>query len=136
MITEEEIRKQLIFGSVQVILAVIFPPTRRFTSCCHRFTCAWQVRGMVYSLIILYDILQDSHALIRDIFSFTRVIKQVITFITEYDNPSPRELKDKRKVFVGGASLGGWVSLEYGLDPNENAAGIIAWVCPQFTTHF
>jgi hypothetical protein len=69
-----------------------------------------------------------SHSLVRDIYSFPRIIKQVITFITEYDNPSPEEIRGKRKVFVGGGSLGGWASLEYGLNPNENAAGIISWV--------
>jgi acylglycerol lipase len=68
--------------------------------------------------------------LIRDIYSFPRIIKEVISFITKNDNPSPLELKEKRKVFVGGGSLGGWASLEYGLSPNENAAGIIAWVLP------
>ena len=77
--------------------------------------------------------LQNRHALVQDIYSLPRIVKQVITFITTYDNPSP-DLKDKRKVFVGGGSLGGWVSLEYGLNPNKNAAGIIAWARPVIST--
>jgi hypothetical protein len=77
-----------------------------------------------YSLLLL----TVRHVLIRDIHSFPRVIKQTIEFITQYDNPSPPDLKDKREVFVGGGSLGGWTSLEYGLNPTENTAGIISWV--------
>ena len=69
-----------------------------------------------------------SHSLVTDIFAFPRIIKETISFITEYDNPSPPSLQFKRRVFVGGGSLGGWVSLEYGLNPNENTAGIISWV--------
>lgn len=69
-----------------------------------------------------------SHSLIRDVYSLPRVVRETIEFITKYDNPSPPELKDKRKVFVGGGSLGGWTSLEYGLNPTDNTAGIISWV--------
>jgi len=68
--------------------------------------------------------------LIWDISSLPRVVKEVVSFIAKYDNPSPLDLKANRKIFVGGGSLGGWVSLEYGLNPNENVAGIISWVYP------
>ena len=71
---------------------------------------------------------QNSHAFIQDIFSFPRIIKTLVNHITEYDNPSPVELKESRKVFVGGGSLGGWTSLVYGLNPTENTVGIISWV--------
>lgn len=57
-----------------------------------------------------------------------------MTFIGIYDNPSPEEIKGDRKVFVGGGSLGGWTSLEYGLNPTENTIGIIAWVPPPLLT--
>src|SRR5436305_11901060 len=79
---------------------------------------------------LLYGTYGTSQALIQDIYSFPRIVKDVITFITKYDNPSPPELQDKRKVFVGGGSLGGWTSLEYGLNPTANTAGIISWVPP------
>jgi alpha-beta hydrolase superfamily lysophospholipase len=69
-----------------------------------------------------------SHSFVTDIYAFPRVIREAISFITKYDNPSPPDLQEKRRVFVGGGSLGGWASLEYGLNPNENVAGIIAWV--------
>lgn len=69
-----------------------------------------------------------SHALIRDLSSFPRVVRETVEFITKYDNPSAPDQRDHRKVFVGGGSLGGWTSLEYGLNPSENTAGIIAWV--------
>ena len=69
-----------------------------------------------------------SHALVTDIYSFPRIIREVVTFISTYDNPSPEEIKGDRKVFVGGGSLGGWTSLEYGLNPTENTLGIISWV--------
>ena len=74
------------------------------------------------------DELMCSQALITDIYSFPRITREVITFITRYDNPSPEETKGDRKVFVGGGSLGGWASLEYGLNPTENTLGIISWV--------
>ena len=76
-----------------------------------------------------------SHALVTDIYSFPRIIREVVTFITTYDNPSPEETKSDRKVFVGGGSLGGWTSLEYGLNPTENTIGIIAWVNPPPRNH-
>jgi hypothetical protein len=92
----------------------------------YRSTCAWTVRRTVHILFPLFLI--PSHALVRDIYSFPRVCRVAIEYITKYDNPSPPDLKDKRKVFVGGGSLGGWTSLEYGLNPTENTAGIISWV--------
>jgi len=78
--------------------------------------------------------LRCSQALVTDIYSFPRVITEVVTFIGIYDNPSPEEIKGDRKVFVGGGSLGGWTSLEYGLNPTENTIGIIAWVPPPLLT--
>ncbi len=86
--------------------------------------------GREEGTFLVYLLLTQSHALVRDIYSFPRVVRETIEYITKYDNPSPPALKDKRKVFVGGGSLGGWVSLEYGFNPTQNTAGIISWVPP------
>jgi alpha-beta hydrolase superfamily lysophospholipase len=68
------------------------------------------------------------HVLFRDILCLPRVVRQLVEYITKYDNPAPEGLKEVRKVFIGGGSLGGWTALVYGLNPTPNTAGIIAWV--------